>query len=54
MNRAVLLAAAGLLSLLAAPARAADLQPCPDKTAAQAPCEQPAPPCPRPEAPCQR
>jgi hypothetical protein len=54
MDRAVLLAAAGLLSLLAAPAHAADLSPCPDKTATQAPCEQPAPPCPRPEAPCQR
>lgn len=50
---ATLLAVAGL-GLLAAPARAADLLPCPRTEAAQPPCERVEPPCTPPEAPCQR
>lgn len=54
MARLFVVAAAAGLSLLAAPARAAALQPCPEATATAAPCLRTAPPCPQAEAPCQR
>jgi len=56
MPHACALAAAALLSLLAAPAHASALAPCLRDAAApaQPPCTQMLPPCPQPEPPCQR
>jgi hypothetical protein len=44
--------ASGMFTLLAAPARAAELTPCPENL--NAPCERPLPPCTPVERPCQR